>query len=251
VPAGTALTVRTGDFTISTDGQVVSGLDVHGRVIVTGRDVIFKNSIVRGPTTTSCVNGAAIDLRSTGAIVQDVEVAPANPTACLDGVWANSGNTLLRMNIHGSVDGVKNNSNTLIQDNYIHDMTYFTSDPNQGGGPTHNDGVQSYPPGSGNVTLRHNNIDLASSQNPNAAWQTSSHDSLAENNKLDGGACTINIDAKPTGTLTGDRIRNNRFGRHSYYQCPILLSLQVVLAENSGNVWDDTGTPIPPPQVHD
>jgi hypothetical protein len=24
-----------------------------------------------------------------------------------------------------------------------------------------------------------------------------------------------------------------------------------VLSENSGNVWDDTGLPIPPPQQHD
>jgi len=43
----------------------------------------------------------------------------------------------------------------------------------------------------------------------------------------------------------------NRFGRHSFYQCPILLSLNSALTQNSGNVWDDTGTPIPAPQQHD
>jgi hypothetical protein len=51
--------------------------------------------------------------------------------------------------------------------------------------------------------------------------------------------------------LTGLAVVNNRFGRHSFYQCPILLSTQSFLSQNSGNVWDDTGTPIPAPQRHD
>jgi hypothetical protein len=46
-------------------------------------------------------------------------------------------------------------------------------------------------------------------------------------------------------------VTNNRFGRHSFFKCPILLSTTVSLAKNSGNVWVDTGTAIPPPQQHD
>jgi hypothetical protein len=51
--------------------------------------------------------------------------------------------------------------------------------------------------------------------------------------------------------MTGIYVTNNRFGRHSVYNCPILISTQTVLSQNVGNVWDDTGAPIPKPQQHD
>ncbi|MDF5755028.1 hypothetical protein [Spongiactinospora sp. TRM90649] len=44
---------------------------------------------------------------------------------------------------------------------------------------------------------------------------------------------------------------DNRFGRQSFYDRPILLSTRSRLAENSGNVWHDDETPIPPPEQHD
>ena len=54
-----------------------------------------------------------------------------------------------------------------------------------------------------------------------------------------------------TFPLSGLYVVNNRFGRHSAYQCPILLSTQASLSQNSGNVWDDSGSAIPAPQQHD
>ena len=118
----------------------------------------------------------------------------------------------------------------------------------EGGGPTHNDGVQSFADSSG-ITVRHNNIDMSTTKDGNAAWQDSSPNSVVDNNWLDGGGCTLNF-ADQGATLTGLVVTNNRFGRHSSFQCPILLSLGVSLATNSVNVWADTGTPIPPPQQH-
>ena len=41
----------------------------------------------------------------------------------------------------------------------------------------------------------------------------------------------------------------NRFGRNSFYNCPILKSTQTTL-ELTGNVWDDTGRTVPV-QTHD
>ena len=128
-------------------------------------------------------------------------------------------------------------------------MHWFASDPNQGGGPTHNDGVQSFD-GDARVTIRHNTIDMSTTKNANAAWQNSARDSRIEGNWLDGGLCTLNF-AHHDGSLTGLYVVGNRFGRHSYFNCPILLSTQSFLAQNSGNVWVDTGTPIPAPQRHD
>jgi hypothetical protein len=253
VPSGTALKVVTGDQTYSSPGQVVSGLDIHGFVRVTAKNVTIKNSIIRGGTP-KC-NSAVLQISSSGsAIVEDTEINPTNPTACLDGVWATNV-TLLRVNIYGSVDGVKAGDNTVVQDSWIHDLSWFASDPNQGGGPTHNDDVQTYE-GNEHIVLRHNN--MSPGPKGNAAYQVTqdggqvSTDLHVEGNWLDGGGCTLNFSAKGGPTpMTGIYVTNNRFGRNSAYQCPILLSTQTILSQNSGNVWDDTGAPIPPPQVHD
>jgi len=248
VPVGTVLTVVSGDQTFSTNGQVISNRDFRGFVRVTGSNVTFNNCIFRGWATT--VNSPLLTTTSgMNTVIQDSEFVPSNPSATIDCISA-ANTSVYRSNLHGCVDGIKVGNNTLVQDSYIHDMTWFASDPNQGGGPTHNDGVQAWA-GASNITLRHNNIDMSTTKSANAAFQSSASGRI-ENNWLDGGGCTINIAHQATGgPLTGIYIVNNRFGRHSFFNCPILISTQTTLSQNTGNVWDDTGTPIPPPQQHD
>ncbi|MGI5244877.1 hypothetical protein [Dactylosporangium sp. CA-139066] len=248
VRPGTQLTVVNGDQTYSTDGQVISGKDFHGFVKVTGKNIRFVNCIFRGRATSS--NAALLDTnRGTGTVVEDSEFVPSNPSATINGIDANNV-SVYRANIHGSVDGVQTGSNVLIQDSYIHDMHWFASDPNQGGGPTHNDGVQGFL-GDSNVVLRHNNIDMSTTKDGNAAFQDSAKNSRVEDNWLDGGGCTLNF-SHVNAPLGGIAIVNNRFGRHSgYVNCPILVSTQVTLSAISGNVWADNGQPIPAPQRHD
>ena len=65
----------------------------------------------------------------------------------------------------------------------------------------------------------------------------------------DGGGCTFNIAHKVEPSLTDVHVIGNRFGRNSYFNCPILKSTQTTL-ELVGNVWDDDGTPVPV-QTHD
>lgn len=249
VPAGTVLEVVNGDKTFDVDNQVITGQEFRGFVTVTARNVTFRNSIFRGRATTS--NGALLNTEpGSGTVIESSEFVPSNPSATLDGLWTKN-TSIFRSNIHRAVDGVKANSNTLIQDSYIHDMTWFASDPNQGGGPTHNDGVQSFG-GESNVTLRHNTIDMSTTKNGNAALQSSASNTRVENNLLDGGGCTLNFNHVVTGgQLTGLAVVNNRFGRNSFFKCPILLSTQSILSQNTGNVWNDTGEPIPAVQQHD
>jgi hypothetical protein len=247
VVPGTSLTVITGDQTFSTSGQVITGKDFRGYVKVTGSNITFKNCIFRGGTPSG--NNALLNTQAgTNTVVEDSEFVPAHPAATIDGLWTKN-TKLYRVNIHGTVDGLKAGNNTLVQDSYIHDMSWFASDPNQGGGPTHNDGVQAFDGVSG-VTLRHNNIDMSTTKDANAALQSSASYVTVDDNWLDGGGCTLNFDDHGHA-LPGLVVTNNRFGRHSAFQCPILLSNLLSLAENSGNVWADTGTPIPPPQQHD
>ncbi|QQR52689.1 hypothetical protein IPG36_01000 [bacterium] len=138
IPAGTSLTVVNGDQTYSTNGQVISGLDIRGYVRVNGANITIKNSIIRGgtkPCTSSNAQNSAplwVMESATNFTFQDSEIAPSNATACMDGIWA-SNSTILRANIHGAVDGVKAYDNVTIRDSYIHDLAYFASDPNQGG----------------------------------------------------------------------------------------------------------------------
>ncbi len=155
VPAGVPLRVVTGDQVFNTAGQVISGLDIHGYVRIRAKNVTLRNSIVRGGAV-KC-NAAVIFVESTGsARIEDTDIVPTNPNACLDGVWA-ANSRLLRMDIRNVVDGVKAFDNMVVQDSYIHDLSWFASDPNQGGGSTHNDAVQTYE-GNHNVLLRHNTM---------------------------------------------------------------------------------------------
>lgn len=256
MPAGTKLTVVNGDQVFSRANQVISGLDVHGFVQIRAKNVTIKDSIIRGGPNPRC-NSAVVWVRAdsgASATIEDTEIDPAHPSPCLDGIWATS-TTLLRMNIHGAVDGVKAYDNVTIEDSYLHDLSWFASDPNQGGGATHNDDVQTYE-GNEHIVLRHNT--MSPGPGGNSAYQVTQDgghvatDLHIEDNWLDGGGCTLNFAHKGGPTpMTGIYVTNNRFGRHSTFQCPILVSTQTILSQDSGNVWDDTGKPIPPPQRHD
>jgi hypothetical protein len=249
VIAGTTLTVLNGDQTLATDNAVVANADIRGYVRITGKNVTIRNSIVRGGAA-RC--SAAVIQVEGSAVIEDVEIAPASPNACLDGVWA-AATTLSRVNIHGTVDGVKAGNDVTVQDSWIHDLTYFrTGAP--GGGETLNDAVDTR--GKRRITLRHNV--LFPGDNANAAYQVTqeggaSGDIRVENNWLDGGHCVLNFAHRGGGPtpMGGIAVVNNRFGRHSMFVCPILLSTQTNLSANSGNVWDDTGAAIPAPDKHD
>jgi hypothetical protein len=249
---GVSLTTVNGDQTYSKAGQVVQNVDIHGYVRITAKNVVIKNAIIRGGAT-KCNASAVISIEGGGsATIQDAEIRPANPSACLDGVWAQNV-TLLRVNIHGTVDGMKADDNTVVQDSWIHDLGHFSSDPNQGGGPTHNDAVQTV--GGHNIKLLHNTLNVGADSN--AAYQVTQDSGSVgnlrvENNYLDGGSCTLNFAHKGgPAPMSGISVVNNKFGRHTEYDCPIIISTQTVLSSNSGNVYEDSGAAIPKPQQHD
>ncbi|HMF43489.1 MAG TPA: hypothetical protein VKQ32_22605, partial [Polyangia bacterium] len=126
----------------------------------------------------------------------------------------------------------------------------FAVDPNQNGGPTHNDAIQILE-GTG-IHIVGNQ--LVAAMNQNAAIQVTQDfgavgDLHMETNWADGGGCTFNISHKGAASLTDVHAIGNRFGRNSFYGCPILKSTQTTL-DSSGNVWDDDGTPVPI-QTHD
>ncbi|MFG1947731.1 hypothetical protein [Nonomuraea sp. NPDC048826] len=248
VPPGAELAVVTGDRTFATDGEVVEGLEFHGFVTVTARGVTFRKCRFLGGKADR-VRPLLDTEHARDTVIEDSEFRAAHPSPSVDGIWA-AHTSILRSEFTGTVDGIKAHTGTVVRDSYIHDLTWFASDPDQDGGPTHNDGVQAFAEQTG-VTLRHNTIDLSTTRDPNAAVQSSADDLRVVDNYLDGGGCVVNIDHTPLGRpLRGQHVSGNRFGRASAYDCPILLSTGAAMT-GGGNVWHDTGRPIPEPGRHD
>lgn len=247
VPPGTPLTTVSGDLVIDQDNAVVEGKDVHGFVIIKASHVVFRKSMVRGRSTGS--NGAGIDVQSGNDIlIEDVEVGIDQPSVYLDGVWADN-TTVRRANIHGSVDGMKVGSHASVEYSYIHDVVSFASDPNQGGGPTHNDAIQIL--AGTDIHLLGNALIVGKDQN--AGLQVTQDfgavtNLLVEGNFANGGGCTFNLSHKGAASLAVTT-HDNRFGRNSFYDCPVLKSTQTTLT-STGDVWDDDGTAVPV-QTHD
>jgi hypothetical protein len=154
-----------------------------------------------------------------------------------------------RANIHGGVDGLKLGDHSRIECSFVHDMVSFASDPNQGGGATHNDAIQILS-GSG-LNIVGNTLVVGKDQN-SAIQITQDFGAVSdvhiESNWADGGGCTFNF-AHKGGASLAVAAHGNRFGRNSFYACPILKSTKTTL-EAADNVWDDTGMPVPV-QTHD
>jgi hypothetical protein len=235
------------NLSVTEDYAVLDGWDAQF-LTISASHVRVTRSILRGGATDS--NAAAIRIESgTDILIEDVEVAVATPSAIVDGVWG-SNFTGRRLNIHGGVDGLKLGSNSRLECSYVHDLASFDSDPNQGGGPTHNDAIQILD-GTG-IHLVGN--ELVASREQNAAVQITQDfgavgDVHIESNWADGGGCTFNISHNGAASLTDVHAIGNRFGRNSYFDCPILKSTKTTL-DSSGNVWDDDGTTVPI-QTHD
>jgi hypothetical protein len=248
VPAGTSLTIVNQDLTVSQDNTVIDAQDIHGFLTIKASHVRVLRSIVRGHATTATTAIIRID-SGTDILIEDTEVAAAEPSVDVDGI---SGSNFIgrRLHVHGGVDGMKLGSNTSIECSYIHDLISFASDPNQGGGPTHNDAIQIL----SGVGIRLVGNQLVAAKNQNAAIQITQDfgmvgDVHMERNWADGGGCTFNISHNGAASLTDVFTTGNRFGRNSFYDCPILKSTKTTLV-STGDVWDDDGTTVPI-QTHD
>ncbi len=230
VPPGTTLTAVPGDLVVTDAGALVDAKDIHGFLIIKASNVHVTRCRVHGRATSG--NASAIDVQSgTNILIEDTEVTVDFPSAGVDG-FGGAG------------------SASTVEYSYIHDLMSFDHDPNQGGGPTHNDGIQIL----AGTTIHITGNTLLPAKSQNAAIQITEDfgtvtDVHIEGNFADGGGCTFNFSHKGAASLDGLTTSGNRFGRNSFFNCPILKSTQTHLV-SSGDVWDDDGTPVPI-QTHD
>ena len=229
VPAGVVL--RPSDsITVEEDGAVIEGLDIDGTITVLANDVTIRNVRI---TTGDYYPIRYFDNDNTGLLVEDTEIAGLSGNVTSAIAFANY--TARRVNAHGMADGFKADSNVLIEDCWVHDLS--------NGEGEHNDGVQST--GGAGVTIRHSDLSGAS----NAAVQTgdegaATEDLLIECSWLFGGGYTLNIRGSGDTVPVNTQILNNRFGRDAGYG-PWTLDDPNPTVE--GNVYDDDDTPIPYP----
>jgi len=250
VPPGTTLTRHDGDITITKAGTVLKDLDVHGFVVVEASNVTIESSIVRGGVSHG--DTALVKVVSgTNVLVEDSELVPEDPSVQIDGIRG-ANYTVLRDNIHGTNDASKiTGNNVTITDSYVHDLPFFAHDPDQGGNPAHNDGVEIFV--GTNLYITDNAFDMASYNN--SAMQVKQNlgtvtDLHFTGNYADGGNCTVNLVNLPKPSMTGIQVDNNRFGRNtSIANCAIFAKYAVTLTDVN-DVWDDTGLPVTLRRAH-
>jgi len=250
VPPGTTLTRHDGDITITKAGTVLKNLDIHGFVVVEASNVTIESSIVRGGVSHG--DTALVKVVSgTNVLVEDSELVPEYTSVQIDGIRG-ANYTALRLNIHGTNDASKiTGDNVTIADSYIHDLPFFPHDPDQGGNPAHNDGVEIfvgknlhitdnafYIPTTGNTAMQ---------VNQNLGTVTDLH---FTGNYADGGNCTVNLVNTPRPSMSGVQVDNNRFGRNTRIaNCAIFAKYAVTLTDVN-DVWDDTGLPVTLRRAH-
>jgi hypothetical protein len=248
VPPGTKLTVVHGTVTVTKPGTVIDSQDIKGQLIIQASNVTVKRSLIEGAKG----QDASVDIQSgSNILIEDSEVTDTYPSLGNDDMRV-KGATLLRMNIHGGVDGMKLFSNSTVSASWIHGLTYFAHDPGQANGHTHNDTIQIL--GGSNFHVTGNWLQSATMDN-SAIQVTQSIGKISSlfisGNWADGGGCSFNFSghngAGKELPLNGITVVANRFGHTSAVykgNCAIVDTPATHLVSSIGNVWDTSGTPV-------
>jgi len=244
VPAGTVLTQHYGNLTITTPGTRLDAMDIHGFVTIKAPNVTISRSIIRGGQATTNIGLVTnYDPRATGLVVQDSELVPEFPSVWIDGVKG-ANFTVRRVNIHGTTDNVKvHGDNVTVEDSWLHDSVYLASDPNQNGGPTHNDVVQVL--GGRNIRILGNSLSGGYASGVQVTQDYSATtDLVIQDNWIDGGMCSININHKKLTGMSGITVTDNRFGRSQRMAGCAIIATKATGLTHSGNVWESDGSAV-------
>ena len=271
VPAGTTLKVHRGDLVITTPGTVIDGLDIYGFVTVKAANVTIKNSRVRGSGPGSFNTGLINANHSAvkNLLIQDVTLVPDYPSVWINGVLGHDF-TARRVNTYNVVDGfgIYNingpAANAVVESSWVHDLSYFSPDPNHSDNQTHNDAIQIQ--GGTNITIVGNYLSAylsksAGTQNykyPQAGFGViltpnvnAVSGSKINNNWLDGSYIPIKLTTGKKGPMNFGQVNNNRFARdmrntpmNGVNQWFTILMTPDMTAEPHGNDYVDNGTPI-------
>lgn len=265
------MTIVSGDQILTTPNQTYTNIDFRGRVDVRAANLEFDNCIFRGNTSQASNTGLlnATHSACSGLKVHHSTFAPTAQSVWWTAIlghdyWAHHND------ISQVVDGfgVYNTYNrtapsgVLIEENWVHDLSCLSPDPNHTDNKTHGDVVQIQ--GNGYVVIRNNFFDASPSSTSTAGVKPTScvmitpNDSVCPGNVITGNwlygvsAAVINVSPKSKGSGTTAYIANNRFGPTVGY--PMLLDNSQLtfvglptttgLDTTNGNVYDATDLPV-------
>jgi len=240
VPAGTKLTIHSGDISVTKAGTVLSGLDIRGSVLIHAANVVIKNSIIRGgaaPTHNHCIL-VDTDSKGTNLLVQDSEFAPTHVNVYQNN-FCGSHFTANRINSHTGVDTMDiNGGSVLVENSWFHGTTHYSVDPNHGGGPSHNDAIQ-VTAGVG-IKIINNTISGGANSALMISQDAGKVSSLTmSGNYIGEGSCSVRIDDKPLSGMSGISLTSNRFSKDQTISgCAVLMTMRISYSA-SGNVWTD------------
>lgn len=272
VPARTVLTPHNtsgADLVITQDGTILDGLEIYGDIKVRAANVTIKNSRLHGGTHIPGSNTGIIDANSSAVsnlVVQDNTIIPDRPSYYRDGIVGHDYKAL-RNHIQRTNDGLgifnrpggPAAANVSAEGNYIHSLTYWSSDPAHSDG-THNDGIQVQ--GGENIRLAGNtvvaNAVLGEGSGPNPRGDHAGigimlqqnvaklANVVVENNWVDDGQTSINIANGKYADITVT-VRNNNLGRNQYdfgngskYPIRIISRSASTVYGLDSNRWADT-----------
>jgi len=242
VPKGISLTQHHGDITVTKDGTVLRGLDIHGFVIVQAANVKIIDSVVRGGQAKGYATGLITNYGYPNLLISDVSVVAEHPSVYFDGIKGNNF-TARRVHVVGNVDSIKiHGDNVTVEDSLLEDTTYYASDPHQGGGGTHNDNIQIL---SGkNLTITGNTIRGATNfAILGAAEHATIPDLVVHGNWVDGGHCTVKLQVRNGHRLTAT-VTDNKFGPNRKVRNCAFTAYPVVQLTEGGNVYEADGSPV-------
>ena len=177
-----------GSITVSRQGAVVEDLDIEGSITVAANNVTIRNVRVTGSTSSALVRP---ERGVTGTTIEycEVTVTAEGANGAIGHVGA--GTTVRFCEISGFADGIKVESSSLYEDNYIH-----MAKP--AGSAKHLDGIQAS--GDSDFVIRNNVIEVPVDDGGNSAvfvqaWNGAANSHVrnvtVSNNYLKGGNYTV------------------------------------------------------------
>jgi hypothetical protein len=264
IPAGTTLTpVDSGpdlDYVVSTTNAVLDAVNVNGCVDVRASGVVIKNSRIRCARTDQ--SGVAQDPANAPLTVQDSEIDCQDNGALgapINTGMVGSNYVVKRTDIHGCENGLDMQSDDILQDSYIHDLTQCDVDGCPEPSP-HTDGIQSG--GGSNLAIVHNRIygfstgcvypnngtcngTSAVNLGGNASFESETVNTLVKDNLLAGGAFTLYCTNTPIAPINFQILRNHFSRIYSPHVGEFGPTENCTRQTFTDNVYDDTGLPVP------
>jgi len=226
-----------GAFLADIPGMVIQNLEIYGVISVSVPNVTIRNVRVLCDDPWFAVHQ---EDTAPNLTIEDTELA-GTTTRCQDGVFATAeGTTLSRVNIHGVSDGFQPGGGAVVEDSWIHDLTFFPGDHVAAIGF---DGGNVKP-----IVIRHNNLSDPNDSSNNLIATYSQNGPIAdltvEGNLLAGSgheiwAGSLSGDGTQSGGCHDVRIVGNLFSTRFWPQGGSWGPVAGWSPTAPGNVWQD------------